>query len=173
VNQINTIYQTAINLLQKAINIFSCLLIVLDVVFIFIEVLSRMFLGNSQAVLEEFPRLLLPFLVFPMMGVLLRKKQHITVELLPENLEGRKRSLLMVVVYAIVLALSVQFLLAGVSTVRYLYSIGFETQGEVAIKNWIIYLPFPIGFAVLGLFAADLMVRELSRLRPSRTEVTA
>jgi len=105
------------------------------------------------------------FLIFPMMGVLLKMKRHIAVELLPEKLTGKKLALLMVLVYGTVLALAIQFFIAGVSTVQYFHHIGFEIQGEVAIKSWIVYLPFPIGFALLGLFAVDMLIRELATLR--------
>jgi C4-dicarboxylate transporter DctQ subunit len=163
-------YQVFIEWLQKLIIAIACVLVGLDILFIFIEVASRYLLGSSQAVLEEFPRLLLPLVIFPMMGVLLKMKRHISVELLPEKLTGKKLALLMVVVYATVLVLAIQFFIAGVSTVQYFHSIGFEIQGEVAIKRWIVYLPFPIGFAVLGLFAVDMLIRELAALKKPTKE---
>lgn len=157
-------YQVMIDLLQNLIIVIACLLIGLDVFFIFVEVASRYLIGSSQAVLEEFPRLMLPFVVFPMMGVLLKKKRHIAVEILPDLLTARKRSLLLILVYSVVLALSIQFFIAGATTVHYFYEIGFEIQGEITIKNWVACLPFPIGFGLLGLFAVDLLVRELGSL---------
>ncbi len=168
-----SMYRSFTDLLQRFIIAIACLLVALDIISIAIEVASRYLIGSSQAVFEEFPRLLLPFVVFPMMGVLLKRKRHIAVEILPEKLKGRNRSLLMILVYSVVLALSIQFLIAGVVTVHYFYDIGFEIQGEVTIKSWVAYLPFPIGFGILGFFAVDLLFEEFVLLfKRTREEPT-
>jgi len=154
-------YQKVTTILLKVIIGLAAIIIGLDVVSIFLEALGRYVFGYSRAFMEEFPRLLVPFVVFPMMGVLLKLKRHIGVEVLPDMLEGKKRSVLMLLVYAIVLAVAVEFLIAGIAAVRYYYQTGFETQTEIIFPVWITYLPFPIGFSLLILFAIEMFWQEL------------
>lgn len=157
-------YQKIFELLAKIILAFAAVVIGLDVLSIFLEAVGRYLVGSSRAFMEELPRLAVPFIVFPMMGVLLRAKRHINVEVLPSMLDGKKRALLMIIVYAIVLAVAVQFLIAGIIAVRYYYEMGFETHTEIIFKLWVTYLPFPIGFGLLILFAVELLWTELVTL---------
>jgi TRAP-type C4-dicarboxylate transport system permease small subunit len=86
------------------------------------------------------------------------------VEILPERLKGKARSLLLIIVYSIVVAVAVQFLIAGVIAVRYYFQMGFEIQGELIFPVWISYLAFPVGFGLLVLFAVELLLQELLTL---------
>jgi TRAP-type C4-dicarboxylate transport system permease small subunit len=114
--------------------------------------------------MEELPRLMVPFVVFPMMGALLKVKKHISVDILPERLTGKTRSLLLIVVYSVVVAVALQFFMAGILAVRYYHEMGFETHTEIIFKLWVTYLPFPIGFGLLILFAIELVWEELVNL---------
>ena len=158
-------------ILFKAIIILSAVIVGFDVLSIFLEALGRYLLGHSRAFMEELPRLLVPVVVFPMMGVLLKLKRHINVDLLPVKLEGKARSLLMIVVYSVVVGVAVLFLIAGILAVQYYYAMGFETHTEIIFKFWVTYLPFPIGFGFLILFAVELLWSELVTLiKLSRAE---
>ena len=154
-------YRRFTDLLAKAILIMAALIVGLDVLSIFAEAVGRYIVGQSRAFMEELPRLAVPLVVFPMMGVLLRLKKHIAVDLLPEKLKGQARSLVLISAYAVVLAVAVQFLLAGIIAVNYYREVGFETQTEIVFKIWLTYLPFPIGFGLLVLFTVELLWREL------------
>jgi len=157
-------YQKFTGLLLKLILAFAALIIGLDVLSIFLEAVGRYIVGSSRAFMEELPRLMVPFVVFPMMGVLLKLKKHIGVDVLPERLDGKKRALLMIVVYAVILTVAVQFLIAGVIAVKYYYKMGFETQTEIIFPVWATYLPFPVGFGVLILVAVEMLWEELLTL---------
>ena len=146
---------------MKIVLIIVTVLLGLDILSIFAEVISRYIFNSSMAVMEELPRLFIPFMVFPMMGVLLKLKKHISVDVLPEKLKGEKRSILMVGVYSIVLVISVQFFIAGIISVTYYYDMGFETVTEFIFKYWVIYLAFPIGFGLLILVSVEMLWQEL------------
>lgn len=157
-------FQKMTDVLAKLILGLAAVIIGLDVLSIFLEVLGRYMVGSSRAFMEELPRILVPFVVFPMMGVLLKLKKHITVDVLPERLKGKGRSVLLIVVYSVVLAVAIQFLIAGVIAVRYYFEMGFETHTEIVFKFWVTYLPFPVGFGLLILFAVELLWQELITL---------
>lgn len=157
-------FQKMTDVLAKLILGLAAVIIGFDVLSIFLEVLGRYMVGSSRAFMEELPRILVPFVVFPMMGVLLKLKKHITVDVLPERLKGKRRSVLLIVVYSVVLAVAIQFLIAGVIAVRYYFQMGFETHTEIVFKFWVTYLPFPVGFGLLILFAVELLWQELITL---------
>jgi len=158
------LYQKIMSGLLKIILTIAALIIGLDVLSIFLEAFGRYVVGSSRAFMEELPRLMVPFVVFPMMGVLLKLKRHIGVDILPGLVTGRKRAILMVIVYAIVLGISIQFMMAGVIAVHYYYQMGFETQTEIIFPVWVTYLPFPAGFGLLILFTIEMMWQELITL---------
>lgn len=157
-------YQKIMELLSNFILALAAIVIGLDVLSLFLEAVGRYVVGSSRAFMEELPRLLVPFIVFPMMGVLLRLKKHINVEILPERLTGKSRSLLLIVVYSLVIAVAIQFLIAGIIAVQRYYDLGYETHTEIVFKLWATYLPFPIGFGLLILFALEALWSELVTL---------
>jgi len=150
--------------MSKIILTLAAIVIGWDVLSIFLEAVGRYVVGSSRAFMEELPRLLVPFIVFPMMGVLLRLKKHVNVEILPERLKGKSRSLLFIVVYSVVIAVAIQFLIAGIIAVQRYYQLGYETHTEIVFKLWVTYLPFPIGFGLLILFAVESLWSELVTL---------
>jgi len=158
------VYRKFTDLLFKVILSLAALIVGLDVLSIFLEAVGRYVVGSSRAFMEELPRLMVPFVVFPMMGALLKVKKHISVDVLPERLTGKVRSLLLIVVYSVVVAVAIQFFIAGILAVRYYHEMGFETHTEIIFKMWVTYLPFPIGFGLLILFAIELVWEELVNL---------
>jgi len=163
-------YQKVTDLTAKVILALAGLIVGLDVLSIFAEAVGRYLVGQSRAFMEELPRLAVPLIVFPMMGVLLKLKKHISVDVLPERLRGRARSLVLICVYTVVLAVAIQFLLAGIIAVAHYRELGFETQTEFIFKIWVTYLPFPIGFGLLILFVVELLLQELVNLNRLRGE---
>lgn len=157
-------YQKSMEVLCKIILTLAAIIIGLDVFSIFLEALGRYLVGSSRAFMEVLPRLMVPFVVFPMMGVLLKLKKHIAVEILPERLTGKGRSVVLILVYVVVVAVAGQFFMADIIAVKYYYQMGFETHTEIIFKLWITYLPFPIGFGLLILFAVELLWAELVTL---------
>lgn len=157
-------YRKMTDFLARFILGLAAIIVGLDVLSIFAEAVGRYIVGQSRAFMEELPRLAVPLIVFPLMGVLLKFRKHITVEVLPERLTGKARSLLMVAVYAVVLGVAVQFLIAGILAVVYYRQLGFETQTEIVFKTWVTYLPFPVGFGLLIIFTVELLWTELANL---------
>ena len=61
-------FQKMTDVLAKVILGLAAVIIGLDVLSIFLEVLGRYMVGSSRAFMEELPRILVPFVVFPMIG---------------------------------------------------------------------------------------------------------
>jgi TRAP-type C4-dicarboxylate transport system permease small subunit len=156
-----SIYNQVTGTLSKIILGFAAVIIGLNVAAISAEAAARYLWGSSQAFMEEFPRLLVPFIVFPMMGVLLKAGKHISVEILPQKLEGKYRSFLLIIVYGVILVISLEFCIAGISAVSYFKMIGLASITEWTFPMWWVYTTFPVGFALLIFFDLELLLREI------------
>ena len=154
-------YQKFTGVLAQVILVMAAVVVGMDILCLFAEALGRYLLGYSRAFMEELPRLSVPLLVFPMMGVLLSYRKHIAVDILPEKLGEKGRALVLLIVSLFVMAVSIQFLIAGIIAVQHYRTLGFETHTEIVLKIWITYLPFPIGFGILFLFAVEMFWQEL------------
>jgi TRAP-type C4-dicarboxylate transport system permease small subunit len=122
---------------------------------LFIQVLERHVTGQGYAWMSDFPPLLIPWCVFPLMGVLLREDLHIKVEVAPNFLKGRAHSALRFGVGLFCLVSGVYFAAAGSHAVEFFVMLGEITETEIEIPFWTLYAAFPVGFAVFSLFALE------------------
>jgi TRAP-type C4-dicarboxylate transport system permease small subunit len=127
---------------------------------LFAGAVARYMTGSSHAFLEELPRMMIPFVVFPLMGALLRAHRHISVDVVPERLKGIKRHFLMIAVYMVCVVVSGQFTMAGISAVLHFKTMGMVSVTEWMVPEWLIYMAFPFGFGLLLLSALELMLDE-------------
>jgi TRAP-type C4-dicarboxylate transport system permease small subunit len=120
--------------------------------------LERHVWGYGYAWMNDLPPYLLPWCVFPIMGVLLRGDRHIQVEVAPALLEGRRLHGLRLVVGLIVFVSAVYFCLAGWEATAFFKMLGQVTETEIQIPFWWLYAAFPAGFAVLASFALEAVL---------------
>jgi len=146
--------------LENVLFFMACLIMGGSTVLIFVEVITRYFFQSSRAFMEEYPRLFLPYIIFPLLGVLLKHERHISTDLLPQMLQGRAKSIVKILIYLFVLGGSIMLLGAGVEAVKHFRMMGELSITEFVIPMWVIYLAFPLGFAILILYALELLVKE-------------
>ncbi len=139
---------------------FGALITAVLVLSLFAGAVSRYLIGGSHAFLEEIPRMIVPFAVFPLMGPLLRTGRHISVDVLPDRLKPPGRHILMVLVYGVCFLVAAQFTIAGMSAVSHFKTMGLVSVTEWVVPMWCIYAAFPLGFGLLCLFALELMLIE-------------
>lgn len=135
---------------------------------LFIAALTRHVTGVGYDWMLELPPMLVPWVVFPMSAVLLRRNHHITVDFLPLMLGAIGQRWLRVLVAAIALAASLVFFIAGFQATTLFRGMGQMTQMELQFPLWYIYLSFPAGFGVMVIFALEVLLREL--FAPSRKD---
>ena len=109
----------------------------------------------------EMPPVLVPWLVFPLLGPLLRQQEHITVDVLPILLTGRGVRILRLMLNLITIAASVVFMVAGVEAVELFMGLGQMLELEFEFPIWYMYLAFPVGFLILISFAVELVLADL------------
>lgn len=151
-------------MLESLTVVLSSTIAAIMVLALTLSAVTRYVSGTGYDWFIELPPALMPWLVFPLLGPLLRSGSHIQVDLMPNILTGRPLSLLKVFVYATMLAGAVIFFLAGNEAVALFLRLGQLMELEVEIPIWWMYLAFPTGFAILSLFSFELLVEELVEL---------
>lgn len=155
VRRVNDVVTWLVTALAMAIVAFA-------VIALFASAVERHVSGIGYAWMNDFPPYLMPWCVFPMLGVLLRKGRHITVEVMPHMLRGGALRGLRLAVAAICLVTGIAFTVAGLGAVEFFQTMGQVTETEIEIPLWWLYAAFPAGFGLFSLFAFETLLRELA-----------
>lgn len=126
--------------------------------------ITRYISGTGYDWFIELPPALVPWLVFPLLGPLLRSGAHIQVDLMPNLLTGQKLLLMRLFVFSIMLVGAVIFFIAGNEAVALFRRLGQLMELEIELPIWWMYLAFPTGFAILFLFALELFLETFAEL---------
>jgi len=155
----------AINaILDRASVIIASTIVAIMVTALTASAATRFISRTGYDWLIELPPARVPWLVFPLLGPLLRSGRHIQVDLLPTFLAPRWKIYLKIFCYTVTLIGAVIFLLAGTEAVELFQRLGQVMELEIAIPIWWMYLAFPVGFAMLALFALELIIDALREL---------
>lgn len=157
-----TIISKINDVLSYLANIVSALIVAIMVSALTASAVTRYISGTGYDWLIELPPVLVPWLVFPLIGPLLRSGSHIQVDLLPTFLSGRQIDFLKLFVSIATLVGAVIFLLAGKEAVDLFRSLGQLMELEIDLPIWWMYLAFPVGFGMLLLFAVEQFLMALT-----------
>ncbi|SLN47539.1 TRAP transporter small permease [Oceanibacterium hippocampi] len=144
------------NRLAQVIVIVAALIVLVIVAVVFGGVAIRTVTGHGSAMVQELPPLLVPWLVFPLLGLLLRSDSHIAIDFLPAILPDRSKRMLRIAVALVSLIAGAIFCQAGLEAVSLFQMTGQVTEMELEFPIWWIYLSFPVGFAILMSFALEV-----------------
>jgi TRAP-type C4-dicarboxylate transport system permease small subunit len=145
--------------LEKVLMAVACIILAGTTLSLSAEALGRTLFNCTWGLMEELPALLMPYLVFLLLGVALKRNLHVSVDLLPIFLRGRARALLMAVIHLLIAMGSCVFLYGAVLGVMGFYRMGFRTTTEIAFPLWFFYVSLVIGFGLLIFFAAGMFVQ--------------
>ena len=151
--------------LEKAIYLLAMFLVANMVLALFLRALIRYLSGTGYDWFIELPPILTSWLVFPLLGPLLKSGSHIKVDILNNVLNSRQLSMLRLVIATIALFASIVFLVAGIEATSLYFKLGQVMELEIEIPIWWVYLAFPTGFGILTLFAIELILVEFLALR--------
>lgn len=149
------------------------LLILAIVALPFVAAVVRWITGQGYNWLAEAPPQLVPWVVFPLLGVVLRHDGHIAVDVLPHYVRGRTLTVLRATVLGACLAGATAFAIFGARTVMFFKGLGQMSPTEIEFPLWMLYVSYPLGFALAANFALESMLRELAGQRESRRPAAA
>jgi len=153
--------------LEKVTAVTSSFLAAAMVLALTASAVTRYVSGTGYDWFIELPPALVPWMVFPLFGPLLRSGSHIQVDLLPAFLRGAAALWLKLFVYTLMIAGSMIFLRAGNEAVALFRRLGQLMELEIEMPIWWMYLAFPTGFFILALFAVELWLETLRDLMGS------
>lgn len=150
--------------LEKAIYLLAIFIVANMVLALFLSALIRYASGTGYDWFIELPPILTSWLVFPLLGPLLKSGAHIKVDILNNLLAPRQLSILRLIIAVIALLSSIVFLIAGIEATSLYFMLGQVMELEIEIPVWWVYLAFPCGFGIMILFALELILAELVAL---------
>lgn len=161
-------YRRFNDLLEAVIVAFACVIGAVIVMLPFVGVAVRLVTGEGYSFLAETAPQLVPWMVFPMIGVLLRRDSHIAVDMLPHFLKGRALKVLRVVVLAICVASTLAMGWFGAQTTAFFARLGQISTTEIEFPLWYLYVSFPIGLFLAANFCVEGLIGEALGRRPRR-----
>ena len=153
-------YRKVNDALEWLIVAFTGVVVLAIVALPFIAAVVRFGTGEGYTWLAESPPQLVPWVVFPLLGVLLRHDRHIAVDVLPHFLEGARLRALRVIVLGISLASALAFTVFGTRTVLFFRQLGQMSTTEIEFPLWVLYVSYPLGFLLAANFCLEALLRE-------------
>ncbi len=120
--------------------------------------LTRYISGHGFDWFIELPPALVSWLVFPMLGPLLKTGNHIEVDFVSTILTAKSIKYVKFSVYLISFISSFIFFKAGLEATLLFYNLGQMMELEIDVPIWIMFLSFPVGFIIMGLFSLELLL---------------
>ena len=154
--------------LEKAVYLLATFIVANMVLALFLSALVRYLSGTGYDWFIELPPILTSWLVFPLLGPLLKSGSHIKVDVLNNTLSSQNLSLLRLVISLIALVASIVFFMAGIEATSLYFKLGQVMELEIEIPIWWVYLAFPTGFAIMAIFALELVLSEILELLNGR-----
>lgn len=161
-------YRKVNDAIEWLIVAFTGAIILVIVALPFVSTVVRYITGEGYTWLAESPPQLVPWVVFPLIGVLLRHDEHIAVDVMPHYLNGRALAWLRALVLGISLVGVIAFTLFGVRTVLFFRQLGQMSTTEFEFPLWVLYVSYPLGFILAANFCLEALLRELAGSRGRR-----
>ena len=133
-------------------------IVALMVMALSLRAITRFISGTGYDWLIELPPVLVCWLVFPLLGPLFKEGSHIQVDFLSAMLSRQQLYFLQIFINAIALVAALVFFRAGLEATQLYYRLGQLMELEIDLPIWWMYLSFPVGFAIMGSFALELLI---------------
>ena len=152
------------NFLASASLTLAMLIIFIMVAALFLSATTRFITGTGFAWFIELPPVLVSWLVFPLLGPLLKKGQHIKVDFLTPLLSKTNKEFLFLIVNMVALISACIFFKAGFDATIMYFNLGQVMEIEISIPIWWMFLAFPVGFLILALTSLELIFDNIINL---------
>jgi len=158
------------NLLAKVSYLIGILIVAIMVMALSLSAITRYVSGTGYDWLIELPPVLVCWLVFPLLGPLLREGNHIQVDFLASITSDKQSKFLKLLMNLTALVASLVFFKAGMEATFLYFNLGQMMELEIDIPIWWMYLSFPVGFIILASFSLELTLQAIYDLKQEKTK---
>jgi TRAP-type C4-dicarboxylate transport system permease small subunit len=142
---------------QSASNIF----LILILVGVFTEVVSRYLLHQSHGFMEEFCKWSQIWIAYLMLGLVERSRGHIKVDILLNRISDRAKKPLLIIFDLICLVFAAALFFSGLASTQNLYVLGSKSTSGVPVPLWVPTLAAMVGALLLAFVSLNRLVEEL------------
>jgi TRAP-type C4-dicarboxylate transport system permease small subunit len=135
-----------------------------------LSAITRYVSGTGYDWLIELPPVLICWLVFPLLGPLLREGNHIQVDFLTSIISTKQAKYLKIMMNLTAFIASLIFFKAGMEATILYFNLGQMMELEIDIPIWWMYLSFPVGFIILALFSLELTTQSILDLNHNKAK---
>ena len=135
-----------------------------------LSAITRYVSGTGYDWLIELPPVLICWLVFPLLGPLLREGNHIQVDFLTSIISTKQAKYLKIMMNLTAFIASLIFFKAGMEATMLYFNLGQMMELEIDIPIWWMYLSFPVGFIILALFSLELTTQSILDLNHNQAK---
>ena len=158
------------NFLAKASYLVSIIIVAIMVMALSLSAITRYVSGTGYDWLIELPPVLICWLVFPLLGPLLREGNHIQVDFLTSIISTKQAKYLKIMMNLTAFIASLIFFKAGMEATMLYFNLGQMMELEIDIPIWWMYLSFPVGFIILALFSLELTTQSILDLNHNKAK---
>ena len=158
------------NFLAKASYLVGIIIVAIMVMALSLSAITRYVSGTGYDWLIELPPVLICWLVFPLLGPLLREGNHIQVDFLTTIISTKQAKYLKIMMNLTAFIASLIFFKAGMEATMLYFNLGQMMELEIDIPIWWMYLSFPVGFIILALFSLELTTQSILDLNHNKAK---
>ena len=147
--------------LEKIIKISGIAALVLMVGMIFFNIVSRALFQETFGVTEEWSVWLMIWSVFVYIGLDIKEKAHISVDLIPNKLKGNKKLVLEIFTSLVMIIFGVLFLYACWADVLMAKMTRLSTITSIPVPLWIVKLCMPLGMLLFIFHSIEKMMKDI------------
>jgi TRAP-type transport system small permease protein len=149
-----------IDLVNKWIKTILGVLLAVMSITIMAQVFSRFVLGSSITWSEELARLLMAYIIFIAAAVALRYQKLIAVEIVPDRLRGRSKTILTIFIQLIGIIFFFILLVQGVEMVQ---KVHLQQSAALRLPMSVFYACVPIGAFLLIMNSIAVMIETFTK----------
>lgn len=158
------------NFLAKVSYLVGIIIVAIMVMALSLSAITRYVSGTGYDWLIELPPVLICWLVFPLLGPLLREGNHIQVDFLTSIISTKQAKYLKIMMNLTAFIASLIFFKAGMEATMLYFNLGQMMELEIDIPIWWMYLSFPVGFIILALFSLELTTQSILDLNHNKAK---
>ena len=157
--------QSINEILSKVTFLIAMVIVAIMVTALSASALTRYISGHGFDWFIELPPALVSWLVFPMLGPLLKTGSHIEVDFISSMISKKTKPYIKLFVYIVSFVSSIIFFKAGLDATKLFYNLGQMMELEIEIPIWYMFVSFPVGFVILGLFSLELILTTIQEIK--------